>query len=50
MTAIGDDLEVKVPDVEVEDEQAFVVGIVLRIAGRAQVVEADLPVQSFPLH
>ena len=38
------DLQIKVPNVEIEDDQTFVVGIVFRISGGKKVIEADLPV------
>lgn len=40
----GDDLEVEVPDVEVEDEETLVVGVLGGVAGREQLEEAHLPV------
>jgi hypothetical protein len=45
--ALGDHLEVKVPDVEVEDDQALVVGVVLGVSGGGQVVKTCLPVDVF---
>ena len=44
MLAFGQDLEIEIPDVEIEDDEAFVVGVILGVSGGAEVVEADLPV------
>jgi hypothetical protein len=43
--AVEDDLEVEIPDVEVEDDEALVVGVILGVAGGTQVIKTHLPVQ-----
>lgn len=45
MLAIRDQFEIDVPDVQIEDEERLVIGVIFGITGRAEVVEGDLPIQ-----
>lgn len=45
MLAIRNQLEIHIPDVQIEDKKRFVIGVIFRIAGGAKVIEGDLPIQ-----